>query len=108
MDALCHLSAIIYGIWFARNKLVFDNIETEDGEIIDKTLTTTMDYQKANLDTTKQDQGNNNKQNNNHSNRYSRSNQQVHHRSANNSKWQKPRRGVIKANSDANISIEGI
>jgi hypothetical protein len=34
MEELCHLSAIIYGIWFARNKLVFDNIDTDDKEII--------------------------------------------------------------------------
>jgi hypothetical protein len=109
MEELCHLSAIIYGIWFARNKLVFDNIDTDDKEIIEKALTSTMDYQKANLNPTKQEYGNNNKQNYNynHNNRYSRSNQQAHHRSAQNNKWKKPSNGKIKANCDANLSNEG-
>jgi hypothetical protein len=68
MEDLSHLSAIVYGIWFARNKLVFDNKDTDDKDIIEKALTSTMDYQKANLNPNKQENGNNikNNSNNNH------------------------------------------
>jgi hypothetical protein len=44
---LCYIAAITYGIWFARNKMVFENLELEDRVIINMATTTIQDYQKA-------------------------------------------------------------
>jgi hypothetical protein len=96
-EDLVAISAIIYGIWWARNKLIFDNYDMEDKAIIDQASSSIKDYQRMNNHGLhKQDITNK------HSTSYKS-------RSRNNkaAKWSKPRVGRIKANSDANLSIDG-
>jgi hypothetical protein len=96
-EDLVAISAIIYGIWWARNKLVFDNYDMEDKAIIDQAYSSIKDYQQMNNhELYKKDIIN--KRSSNYNNRY-RNNKPL--------KWSKPRVGRIKANSDANLSIEG-
>jgi hypothetical protein len=97
-EELCYIAAITYSIWFARNKTVFENLDLEDGFIIRMAMTTLQDYQKANM----QNEGYS--YNNNHVDTRRDTNRGNQHR---NKKWKKPRTGIIKANSDANLSIDG-
>jgi hypothetical protein len=107
-DELCYIAAIIYGIWFARNKKVFETHDLEDSTIINMATTTIQDYQKAMA--TMQNKNSNNQNNNNSRNS---DNPSIARRYTNNSnhnlnhKWKKPRAGTIKANCDANLKIDG-
>jgi hypothetical protein len=66
---LCYIAAITYGIWFARNKMVFENHELEDRVIINMATTTIQDYQKAmNTMQNKDYKVRDHKNNNNHDN----------------------------------------
>jgi hypothetical protein len=51
-EELCVITALIYGIWFARNKMVFENQDTDDKDIVDKATSAILDYQTANLNQT--------------------------------------------------------
>jgi hypothetical protein len=83
--------------------MVFENLELEDRLIIDMATTAIQDYQKANMQNKDYDNGDL-RNNNNHDNTRrptNRSNNHLHQ------KWKKPRTGIIKANCDANLSIDG-
>jgi hypothetical protein len=67
-EELCIIASITYGIWFARNKMVFDNHDTEDTDIIDKATTAILDYQNANHSSSVQINNTINRNNNNSSN----------------------------------------
>jgi hypothetical protein len=102
-EDICFIAAIIYGIWWARNKMVFDNYDMEDKAIIEKAYASVLEYQRVNMS----------KPNNEHTSSYNyqrttqiarnqhRTNQLI------NTKWRKPRVGIIKANSDANLFVDG-
>jgi hypothetical protein len=47
-DDICYLAALIYGIWWARNKLVFEEYDTKDKAIIDYAYSSVQDYQRLN------------------------------------------------------------
>jgi hypothetical protein len=66
-EDLCVIASLTYGIWFARNKMVFENHDTEDKVIIDKATSAILDYQTDNLNHTTSDHTNraNNNYNNN-------------------------------------------
>jgi hypothetical protein len=102
LEDLSHLAAIIYGIWFARNQLVFDNKDTDDIAIIERALNSIRDYQKANLHPNMQNNGNNNKRTSK-----TKHNQRANRRPEQNINWKKPRSGYIKANCDANLRHDG-
>jgi hypothetical protein len=97
-EDLVAISAIIYGIWWARNKMVFDNYDMEDKAILEQAYSSIHDYQRMNqselnkLGNTTQSSSNRNNHNYRHN---------LH------TTWRKPRAGKIKANSDANLSIDG-
>jgi hypothetical protein len=105
-EELCQIAAITYGIWFARNKMVFENHDLEDSFIIIMATNTIQDYQNAMTST----QNNNNRDhnnyrtNNNHDNSRRNTNRNNQHT---NQKWKKPIPGIIKANCDANLPIDG-
>jgi hypothetical protein len=100
---LCYIAAITYGIWFARNKMVFENLELEDKLVIEMATTTIRDYQIANIQNKDYNNGEHRSYNNGGDNRRT-SNRIVQRR---NQKWKKPRSGSIKANCDANLAIDG-
>jgi hypothetical protein len=102
-EELCYLAAIIYGIWYARNKLVFENIDINDKRIIEQAYSSIKDYQSANQIS------NTTVRNNTSSSTRSRGHTHIQHlrSTQRNSKWRKPRAGRIKANCDANLSING-
>jgi hypothetical protein len=97
-EDLVVVTAIIYGIWWARNKLVFENYDMEDKAIIDHAYSSVRDYQRMNKRELYKP---------NNTNQRSSNNNTRNHRNNHQSKWRKPSSGVIKANSDANLSIDG-
>jgi hypothetical protein len=102
-EELCYLAAIIYGIWYARDKLVFENTDIDDNRIIAQAYSSIKEYQIANKKSSSMERDNNTS-----ISRSRRHIQNQHHRSnQRNSKWRKPRAGRIKANCDANLSISG-
>jgi ribonuclease HI len=105
-EELCHIAAITYGIWLARNKRVFEGQDLEDSFIINMATNSIRDYQMAITSI----QNNNNNIPNRSSSSYNRANTRSDTNRGNqhtNHKWKKPRAGVIKANCDANLSIDG-
>jgi hypothetical protein len=109
-EELCVIASLTCGIWFARNKMVFENHDTEEKDIIDKANSTILDYQTANLNHTSANPTNrtNNKDNNNNDNTSGNTNQhqQRDHQHVN-QRWKKPSRRNIKANCDANLRVDG-
>jgi hypothetical protein len=97
-DDLNYIAAITYGIWFARNQHAFNQQDIEGTEVIKKATTSIHDYILAT--TSDNQQFNNNR---------SRSTNRQHRPNATtrNSKWCKPEAGIIKINSDANLSRAG-
>jgi hypothetical protein len=79
-EDICFVTAIIYGLWWARNKLVFDNYDMEDKAIIDYAYSSVRDYQRLN----KQEPYNlnNNQQRSRNNNLRNHNNQHT--------KWRKP------------------
>jgi hypothetical protein len=95
---LVSIAAIIYGLWWARNKLVFDNYVMDEKTIIKHAYSSVRDYQPMNKQERLNPPNINQRSSNNNTRNY-RNNQHI--------KWRKPSSGVIKANSDANLSIDG-
>lgn len=102
-EDICFLTAIIYGLWWARNKMVFENYDIEDKVIIEKAYASVLEYQRVNLS----NPNNEHTSNNNHQRSTQITRIQHKNNHSNNIKWRKPRAGVIKANSDANLTVEG-
>jgi hypothetical protein len=97
-EDIIYIAAITYGIWFARNQLIFEDRDIEEWDTIDKASKSIKDYQHA----TKRDPSNQ------PSNRAGRSNTQ--RRTSNtmrNLTWSKPEEGTIKVNCDANLTRIG-
>jgi hypothetical protein len=84
-EELCVIASITYGIWFARNKIVFDNHDTEDTDIIDKATTAILDYQNANINHSSSVQINNTITRNNNNSSNINQNQQRNNQHANQS-----------------------
>ncbi|KAK2442832.1 hypothetical protein QL285_013988 [Trifolium repens] len=97
-EDLGYVAAIIYGIWWARNKQVFEDYNMEEKDILDYANSSVRDYQQSNK---LENQHTNNNQH--HARRHHTHNL----RNAQQVKWRRPRTGVIKANCDANLSIDG-
>jgi hypothetical protein len=109
-EELCVIASLTYSIWFARNRIVFDNHDTEDKDIIDKATSAILDYQTANLNHTSSDPTNRitSRDDNNYDNNSRNTNQhQQRDNQHANQRWKKPRRGNIKANCDANLKVNG-
>lgn len=93
--------------------MVFENQDIEDRIVIENATTTTiLDYQNAMLNTQTEDYNNKDHNNNDDNNTYNNSRRSTNHYQHNNNqqlkqKWTKPRTGFIKANCDANLSIDG-
>jgi hypothetical protein len=97
-EDIIYIAAITYGIWFARNQLIFEDRDIEEWDTIDKASKSIQDYQQA----TKRDSSNQ------PSNRAGRSNTQ--RRTSNtmrNLTWNKLEEGTIKVNCDANLTRIG-
>jgi hypothetical protein len=102
-EDICFLAAVIYGLWWARNKMVFENYDMEDTTIIEKAYASVLEYQRVNLSKPNNEQTSSN--NHQRTTRIART--QHRNNLLNNTKWRKPRVGVIKANSDANLTVDG-
>jgi hypothetical protein len=100
-EEICYIAALTYGIWLARNKMVFENLDLEDSFVINMAMTTIQDYQKANMQNKDYSE---HRSNNNHDSTRRATNHSNHQL---NQKWKKPSTGIIKANCDANLSIDG-
>jgi ribonuclease HI len=104
-EDLCTIASITYGIWFARNKMVFDNYDIEEKDIINKATSAIRDYQLANIIDNRSTNKVSYRHNSNNSN--ARSTTQNQQRDNQHAGWKKPRRGNIKANCDANLKVNG-
>jgi hypothetical protein len=104
-EDLCHIAAISYGIWQARNKLVFEGTDMEDKRIGEQAYSSVNEFQIANFKTNQREDNNN--YSNQSTNRRTRTHASHHRRNKQNPKWRKPSNGRIKANSDANLSVDG-
>jgi ribonuclease HI len=99
-EDLILIAAITYGIWFARNKCVFEFRNLDESTVINMANNSIMEYQHAvnsELPSTT---------NSGRSNETSRG----HHRSnfpTRITRWSKPRTGTIKINCDANLAKPG-
>jgi hypothetical protein len=80
--------------------MVFENLELEDRFVIKMATTTIQDYKKANMQNKDYSE---HRSNNNHDSTRRATNRSNHQL---NQKWKKPRTGIIKANCDANLSID--
>jgi hypothetical protein len=99
---LCYLASVTYGIWFARNLLIFENYDMDDMTILEKASTAIMNYQKA----THEDQSN--MHYNTHRSTNPKSTNQHPRTQRDNQKWKKPHQGEIKGNCDANLHVDGV
>jgi hypothetical protein len=99
---LCYLVSVTYGIWFARNLLIFENHDLEDSMTLEKAYTTIMDYQKANHDEPSYTCSNTHYRANPMSNNQRTRTQRAIH------KWKKPLQGEIKGKCDANLNVDGV
>jgi hypothetical protein len=83
--------------------MVFENLDLEDNLVIKMATITIQDYQKANMQNKDYNNGEH-RSYNNHDNTRRNSNRVTQRH---NQKWKKPRSGIIKANCDANLAIDG-
>ncbi|GAU13112.1 hypothetical protein TSUD_174120 [Trifolium subterraneum] len=102
-EALSYIAAIIYGIWYSRNLLIFEHKEIEETSIIEIVSKWLDEYKKVNIKDLHAVNRNGSRQNNSrlHVN-------QTHHQKnkTKNIQWRKPTQGTIKINSDANLAID--
>jgi hypothetical protein len=96
-EDISYVAAITYGIWFARNQQAFDLNCMDNIDVINKASRCLQEFQLALA--------------NNHSsipNQHQAStNPRFNRHHSTNNKWTRPENGVIKVNSDANLSIAG-
>jgi ribonuclease HI len=88
-DCLEKVSAILYGIWYARNNQVFHEKRIPEWEISHKALAHLAEYQTHNIQSFPQ-----------------------HHpvtidQNSHNTSWSPPSRGILKMNVDAHLSSDG-
>jgi hypothetical protein len=97
-EDLIYMAAVLYGIWFARNRKVFEDKDIEEERVILNAAKSINEYQNS---TRSEDFKS-------HNTRHSRSsNLRQRQRSTTNNYWNKPNEGFIKINCDANLSREG-
>jgi hypothetical protein len=97
-EEIRYIAAITYGIWFARNQHAFNQHDIEDMEVITKANTSIHDFILATNSNYQQQNNNRTRSTNNH---------QQPRATNRNTKWRKPEAGVIKINSDANLTRSG-
>jgi hypothetical protein len=97
-EDLSYLAAITYGIWFARNQWVFNQMTIAESEVINKANTSLQDYIRATTRDIQQQSNNRGR---------STSNQHQSGQTTRNRSWKKPEIGTIKINSDANLARAG-
>jgi ribonuclease HI len=96
-DELIQIAAVIYGIWFSRNKYLFELRDIAISTIIDKAKTNVTEYQLAvRTDTATTTHNSITTDPNNH-----------HQSSSSPKRWSKPCVGTIKVNCDANLTHPG-
>jgi hypothetical protein len=97
-EDLVHIAAITYGIWFSRNKYIFELRDIAVSTVIDKAKNSITEYQLAVRSETPITT-------NYHS---TDTNSNIHHHSSTGPKqWNKPSSGTIKVNCDANLAKPG-
>jgi hypothetical protein len=89
-EDLVHIAAITYGIWFSRNKYIFELRDIVVSNVIDKANKSILEYQLAVRSKTSTTN-----QNNAETNPIS---------STGPKRWSKPNSGTIKVNCDANLA----
>ncbi|GAU23366.1 hypothetical protein TSUD_334130 [Trifolium subterraneum] len=100
---LSYVAAIIYGIWYARNQLIFEINDIEDNTIITLASKWINEYQNVNTKDTKVPIDTST-----YGIRQQASDRNRKQHSANQSnRWKKPIKGIIKINCDANLAVEG-
>ncbi|KAK2387624.1 two-component response regulator ARR10 [Trifolium repens] len=98
-DITVYIASIIYGLWFAHNKKVFEDKDITEDVIISTAWKVIQDFKQTKSinyspDTSfHQHQTGNNNRTHNHNNQ---------------TRWTKPRTGLIKINCDANLQRDGI
>ncbi|KAK2395425.1 hypothetical protein QL285_057163 [Trifolium repens] len=100
---ISYIASIIYNIWQARNQHIYDGIDVNEEDIINKAQKCLTEFQQTNQanPTYMADTINNNRINGvtprDHNN----------HKQQKESKWKCPGQGMIKVNSDANLAQDG-
>jgi hypothetical protein len=98
-DITVYIASIIYGLWFARNKKVFEDKDITEDVIISTAWKVIQDFKQTKSINYSPDTSFNHHQTGNN-NRMHNHNNQI--------RWTKPRTGLIKINCDANLQRDGI
>ncbi|MCI05439.1 G-box binding factor bZIP transcription factor [Trifolium medium] len=99
------MAAIIYGIWYARNQSVFEHRELQAKNVIEQASFSITKFQLANHG--EQDISNNDANHTKGGNQHNTRRKHHRHAKSNSNNWSRPPNGIIKVNSDANLSKEG-
>jgi hypothetical protein len=92
-EDIIYMAAVIYGLWYARNQKVYADRDIEGNITIETASASIQEFQQAMSSHSQHDASARN------------SNSHRQQPSANNSKhWRKPNPGIIKVNSDANLT----
>jgi ribonuclease HI len=96
-ETIIYAASIIYNLWFARNKLIFEEINRNEVEVLDLTIKSIQDYKACNTINNKAEEMKTTHASNSDSRRRAKS-----------SKWRKPEANYYKINTDANLSEANI
>jgi hypothetical protein len=97
-EDLIYMAAIAYGIWFARNQMIFESTEMDDDKVINNATKCIQEFQRATQIPSSESINTNYDTSSNHRPRL---------RPTTNKHWSRPNEGTIKVNCDANLSREG-
>ncbi|GAU37345.1 hypothetical protein TSUD_395260 [Trifolium subterraneum] len=100
---LRYIAAIIYGMWYARNQLIFEFNDIEDNTIINLASKWLNEYQNTNTKDTKVSIDSSTYV----ARRQTSDRNRQHHNANQTNRWKKPIQGMIKINCDANLAVEG-